>query len=82
MEEPKIGDYYIDKETGNNHRVGGVGKHTETEEVMVWHVESYGNRESRQWVTPLTRWCELIDLPDGQRVFRFMFHQSGNPTRG
>ena len=30
MEEPKVKDYYIDKETDHQHLVRGIGKHTET----------------------------------------------------
>jgi hypothetical protein len=80
MERPKVGDYYVEKDTGKEHQVLGIAHHTETKEIMVWHKD--GMPRALPWVTPLKRWCELVDLHDGRRMFRYEWVRAGEVVDG
>ena len=55
---------------GNDYRVVGVARHTETEEAVVVYQALYGERGL--WVRPAAMFCETIEL-NGQRVPRFTY---------
>lgn len=65
--EPRPGRYRHYK--GNNYRVLGLARHSETEEVLVVYQPLYG--ESGWWVRPAAMFNEHVTLPDGTRVPRF-----------
>jgi len=53
---------------GNDYRVIGVARHTETEETVVVYQALYGERGL--WVRPLTMFCETVEV-GGQTKPRF-----------
>lgn len=55
---------------GNEYRVLGVARHSETEEEMVVYQAMYGDNDI--WVRPAAMWTELVER-DGVRVPRFTF---------
>ncbi len=66
--EIKIGKYKHFK--GNEYRVLGVAKHSETLEPMVVYQALYG--EKGLWVRPASMWNEIVDK-DGYQGPRFQF---------
>ena len=66
--EPRPGLYHHYK--GNDYRVLGLARHSETQEVVVVYQALYGERGL--WVRPATMFSETV-LHDGQRVPRFAF---------
>ena len=75
MDRPKVGDYYTNRVDGKEHLVIGIGQHTGTNEIMIWH--RGGSAKPLSLVTPLKRWSELINVPDGRRLFRFEWNRKG-----
>ena len=55
---------------GQEYRLIGVARHTETEEELVFYTPLYN--DSGLWVRPLTMFIELIER-DGESVPRFGF---------
>ena len=66
MEEIKIGKYRHFK--GNEYRVLGIARHSETLEEMVVYQALYG--EHGLWVRPAHMWTETVDR-DGYHGPRF-----------
>jgi hypothetical protein len=64
--EPRPGIYRHYK--GNDYRVLGIARHTETEEPLVVYQALYGERGL--WVRPAAMFTETVDL-SGRRVARF-----------
>lgn len=64
--EPRPGRYRHYK--GNDYRVIGVARHTETGETLVVYQALYG--ELGLWVRPAAMFIEMVDHR-GQRVARF-----------
>ncbi len=60
MEEIKCGRYRHFK--GNEYRVIGMAKHSETLEDMVVYQALYG--EQGLWVRPAAMWNEMVDRED------------------
>lgn len=58
--------------TGNEYRVLGVGKHSETLEDVVVYEALYNNPKSRLWVRPASMFIDIVDIK-GERVPRFVF---------
>ncbi|MGI9291161.1 MAG: DUF1653 domain-containing protein [Gammaproteobacteria bacterium] len=55
---------------GNDYKVEGFARHSETEELMVLYVPLYG--EGGYWVRPLSMFTETVDK-DGRQVARFEY---------
>ena len=55
---------------GQLYKVIGTGKHTETEEVLVFYQSLYG--EFELWARPLSMWLENVEYDD-QVIPRFTF---------
>lgn len=55
---------------GNQYRVLGVAKHSETLEEMVVYQALYDDQEL--WVRPMAMFCEEVEVGD-ERVPRFWF---------
>ena len=68
MEEIRTGRYRHFK--GNEYRVLGVGRHSETLEPMVIYEALYG--EGGLWVRPAAMWQETVER-DGYRGPRFTY---------
>lgn len=66
--EPRPGLYRHYK--GNDYRVLGLARHSETREPFVVYQALYGERGL--WVRPAAMFCETV-THDGQRVARFAF---------
>jgi hypothetical protein len=66
--EPRPGRYRHYK--GNDYRLLGVARHTETEELLVVYQALYGERG--WWVRPHAMFCESVEIA-GARVPRFAF---------
>lgn len=66
--EIKIGKYKHFK--GNEYRVLGIAKHSETLEPMVVYQALYG--EKGLWVRPASMWNEIVDK-DGYQGPRFQY---------
>lgn len=64
--EPKPGLYRHYK--GNEYRVLGLARHSETLAPLVVYEALYGERGT--WVRPAEMWSQLVDV-NGQRVLRF-----------
>lgn len=64
--EPKPGLYRHYK--GNEYRVLGLARHSETLEPLVVYQALYGERGT--WVRPAGMWSEIVEV-GGQRVVRF-----------
>lgn len=60
MEEIKCGRYRHFK--GNEYRVIGMARHSETLEDMVVYQALYG--EQGLWVRPAAMWTETVERPD------------------
>lgn len=60
MEEIKCGRYRHFK--GNEYRVIGMARHSETLEDMVVYQALYG--EQGLWVRPAAMWMETVERPD------------------
>ncbi len=56
---------------GNTYEVIAVVKHTETQEELVIYRKTGSALNALIYIRPLSMWKELVDVPDGQRVFRF-----------
>ena len=54
---------------GNDYRVIGLARHSETEEPLVVYQALYGERGL--WVRPAAMFIETVALADGARVPRF-----------
>lgn len=68
--EPRPGRYRHYK--GNEYRVIGLARHTETEEPLVVYQALYGERGL--WVRPLAMWIETVVVKPGEKpVPRFAF---------
>ncbi len=65
--EPRPGLYRHYK--GNDYRVVGLARHSETEEPLVVYQALYGERGL--WVRPAAMFIETVALADGARVPRF-----------
>ncbi len=57
---------------GNNYRVIGLVKHSETLETLVHYECLYDNPEGSHWVRPLAMFLETIEL-NGETVPRFKY---------
>lgn len=57
---------------GHLYRVIGVGKHSETEEDLVFYESLYENPTSKFWVRPVRMFLENVEV-DGKTVPRFEF---------
>lgn len=68
MEEIKKGRYRHFK--GNEYRIIGFGKHSETLETMVIYKALYG--EGEIWLRPISMWNEEITR-DGKTFKRFTY---------
>ena len=68
MEEIKIGRYRHFK--GNEYRVIGMARHSETMEEMVVYQQLYG--EEGVWVRPLGMLLETVEV-EGKTVPRFRY---------
>ena len=66
--EIKIGRYRHFK--GNEYRVIGIAKHSETLAEMVVYQALYGDGE--YWVRPLSMWNEILER-DGKSFKRFEY---------
>ncbi len=55
---------------GQQYRVIGVGRHTETLEELVMYEALYDNPLGRLWCRPLKMWLESVEI-NGQKVPRF-----------
>lgn len=66
----KLGKYRHYK--GNEYRVIGVAKHSETLEDMVVYEALYESAVSHLWVRPLAMFCENV-LVDGVEMPRFSY---------
>lgn len=66
--EPRPGRYHHYK--GNDYRVLGAARHSETGEWLVVYQALYG--EHGWWVRPHAMFCETVEV-GGQRVPRFAF---------
>ena len=67
-EEPRPGRYRHYK--GNEYRVLGLARHSETLEPLVVYQALYGERGT--WVRPQPMFVETVEI-DGRRVPRFAF---------
>jgi hypothetical protein len=68
--EPRPGRYRHYK--GNEYRVIGLARHSETEEVLVVYQALYGERGL--WVRPAAMWIETVNPKPGDKpVPRFAF---------
>jgi hypothetical protein len=67
--EPRPGRYRHYK--GNEYRVVGIARHSETLETLVVYEALYGERGL--WVRPATMFMETVTLGSGARVPRFAF---------
>ncbi len=76
MEEIKCGRYRHFK--GNEYRVIGIAKHSETLEDMVVYRALYG--EGGLWVRPAAMWNEVIER-DGKQMRRFTRVEDGGNGR-
>ena len=72
MEEKVKPGIYRHSKSGNEYRVLGVGKHSETLEELVLYEALYDNRESKLWVRPLQMFTEVVEI-EGKSVPRFVF---------
>jgi hypothetical protein len=70
MAKIKIGKYKHYK--GNDYRVLGVVKHSETLEDLVLYECLYENPRSKLWVRPLKMFLEKVEL-NGRMVPRFEY---------
>ena len=68
MEEIKLGRYRHFK--GNEYRVIGIAKHSESLEEMVIYQALYG--EGGVWVRPASMWNETVER-DGKTFKRFTY---------
>lgn len=68
MDEIKLGKYRHFK--GNEYRVIGIAKHSETLEEMVIYQALYG--EGGYWVRPASMWNETVER-DGKVYKRFTY---------
>lgn len=66
--EPRPGRYRHYK--GNEYRVIGLARHSETREVLVVYEALYGERGT--WVRPAAMFVETVEVA-GRRVPRFAF---------
>lgn len=58
--------------TGNEYRVIGVGKHSETLEDMVVYEALYDNPKSKLWLRPAGMFSDIVDV-HGEKLPRFVF---------
>lgn len=70
MPKVKLGKYKHYK--GQEYRVIGVAKHSETLEELVIYEALYDNPESKLWVRPKDMFLEEEDV-DGKKVARFKY---------
>ena len=70
MPELKPGRYRHYK--GNDYRVIGEAKHSETLEELVVYEALYDNKESKLWVRPKKMFLESVDV-DGKTMPRFEY---------
>lgn len=66
----KLGKYKHYK--GEEYRVIGVAKHSETLEDLVVYESLYQNEESKLWVRPLAMFTEEVEI-EGGKVERFEY---------
>lgn len=57
---------------GNEYRVIGVAKHSETLEDVVVYEALYDNKLSHLWVRPVSMWEEMVEI-NGEKKPRFIF---------
>ena len=69
-QEIRLGRYRHYK--GNEYRVIGVSKHSETLEELVVYEALYDNPEGKLWVRPKQMFLEEVEV-DGKRVKRFEY---------
>ncbi len=69
-QEIRLGRYRHYK--GNEYRVTGVAKHSETLEELVVYETLYDNPEGKLWVRPKRMFLEEVEV-DGKRVKRFEY---------
>ena len=68
--EPRPGRYRHYK--GNEYRVLGLARHSETQEVLVVYQALYGERGL--WIRPAAMWIETVVVTPGEKpVPRFAF---------
>lgn len=63
--------------TGNEYRVIGVSKHSETLEDFVVYEALYENNKSKFWIRPLAMFTEDVEW-EGKKVPRFSFLKTEN----
>lgn len=63
---------YKHSKKGNEYRVIGTAKHSETLEDLVVYEALYDNDTSKLWVRPATMWEEMVEV-NGEQVPRFVF---------
>lgn len=57
---------------GNEYRVIGIAKHSETLEEFVVYEALYENETSKYWIRPASMWEELVEI-NGEQVPRFVY---------
>lgn len=62
---PETG-YYYQHYKGGIYKVHAIGRHTETEEQMVF----YSDNDGKWWARPLVMWVEYVEY-EGKIVARF-----------
>ncbi len=63
---------YIHSKSGNQYRILGVAKHSETLEDFVVYEAQYDNELSKLWVRPVKMFDEEIEI-NGKMVKRFEY---------
>jgi hypothetical protein len=58
--------------SGNEYKVIGIAKHSETLEDLVVYEALYENDKSKLWVRPAAMWEEEVEI-EGVKVPRFAF---------
>jgi hypothetical protein len=67
---PKVGEIYSHYKNKKTYRIVGVGKHSETEEDLVFYETLYDNPISKYWARPLEMFIEEVEH-EGNKVQRF-----------
>lgn len=76
MEHPKLGKYRHSK-SGNEYKVLGVVRHSETLEEMVLYEALYDNEMGKMWVRPIGMFMEKVNI-GGRMTPRFEYIEDGD----